>query len=83
MKNPGPLFDEHAARLTGLKDAIRDEQKALREEAEEARIRRIVREEILAALDVFRDRLIDPYYGDEAIGVVEDVRSTLEARYRD
>lgn len=83
MKERG-LFGDHAGRMDALRDEIRTEQEAQAEEKRllEATVRRIVREEIRAVLGEVLDRVADPFNA-EAVYIVEDVRSRLEARWAD
>jgi hypothetical protein len=83
MIDPGTRWD-YAGRMKALHAEILVEQQAQAEEKRrlETAVRRIVREEIRSVLAEVLDRVADPF-NEEAVYVVEDVRSRLEARWAD
>lgn len=83
MKGRG-LFGDHASRMGALRDEIRAEQEAQAEEKRilEKAVRRIVREEIRTVLAEVREELLNPS-GTLPVTKLDDVRSSLEARWAD
>lgn len=78
------MFGDPETRMDILRAEVRAEQMAQEAEAHrlETAVRRIVREEIRTVLAEVLDRVTDPL-DTEAVRIVEDVRSRLEARWAD